>query len=158
MRTHTWISRTWLRLRYRERDLSTGATFGVLIAVFTSQLILAGLQDWQPVETVFGAVIGLLGVFAGVRWIGGYRPSRTARHMLYYCESLTVVAAIFGDVVINRQFIKFGDFPGWFAAVGTVGALTVSLSLLTRQINERRSSQARQVSAWIEELLLNRKP
>jgi hypothetical protein len=69
-----------------------------------------------------------------------------------------VFAAIAGDVATNRRFINFGDLPGWFAAIGTVGALAVSLSLLARQIDERRTSQARQVSAWIEDLLLDRQP
>ena len=55
----------------------------------------------------------------------------------------------------------WGDVPTWAAAVGTIGAFTVSLALLARQIAdrrretvERRTSQARLVSAWISELRL----
>ena len=53
--------------------------------------------------------------------------------------------------------VQFGTFPEWFAAVGTVGALAVSLWLLKQQHDDRqderrekRSSQARQVSIWVD--------
>lgn len=44
--------------------------------------------------------------------------------------------------------IGLGDAPAWLAAVGTVGALLVSLSLLRRAADDRRREQARLVSAW----------
>jgi hypothetical protein len=53
--------------------------------------------------------------------------------------------------------VHFGTFPEWFAAVGTVGALGVSLWLVKQQHDDRqderrekRSSQARQVSIWVD--------
>jgi hypothetical protein len=156
MRTYIRTLRTWLR--HGERDFPTGAMFGVFSIVSIMQFIVAGQQDWQPVETALGAVVGLVSVFVGARWVSGYQPSRIVRYKRYCCGTVAVLAATVGDIVTNRRFIKFGDLPGWFAAVGTVGALTVSLSLLTRQVNERRSSQARQASAWIEDLLLDRQP
>jgi hypothetical protein len=53
--------------------------------------------------------------------------------------------------------LQLGTFPDWFAAVGTVGALFVSLLLLKQQRDDRqqerieaRSGQARQVSIWAD--------
>lgn len=158
MRIRSWTQRTWLKYRYRERELSAGATFAALTAVSCAQGILSGMQIWQPLETVFAAVTGLAGLLAAVLWISGYPLSRMARYALYFCGIVTVVVTIVGDITINRASIKFGELPAWFAAVGTVGALTVSLSLLTRQASERRSAQAYLVSSWTENLLLNRQP
>ena len=53
--------------------------------------------------------------------------------------------------------IQLGTLPEWFAAVGTVGALFVSLWLLKEQRDDRqadkeekRAAQARQVSIWAD--------
>lgn len=46
--------------------------------------------------------------------------------------------------------MDFGTVPDWFAAVGTVGALFVSLVLLREDRRLRSSEQAGQVSAWAE--------
>lgn len=158
MRTPGWTRRAWIKLKYRERHRSLGALFGFLAALFCAQALLAGLQTWQPWETTFAAVIGLVGLYAAVLWIGGHQLSRMAQYALYCCGCAAVIAAVIGDVIINRKSLKFGELPAWFAAVGTVGTLAVSLSLLIRQANERRSAQARLVSAWTEELLLDRQP
>jgi hypothetical protein len=158
VRIRSWTQRTWLKYRYRERELSAGATFAALTAASCAQEIFAGMQTWQPLETAFAAVIGLAGLLAAVLWVSGYPLTRMARYALYFCGSVMAVVATVGDITINRASIKFGELPAWFAAVGTVGALTVSLSLLTRQASERRSAQAHLISSWTESLLLNRQP
>jgi len=60
---------------------------------------------------------------------------------------------------------NFGDVPSWVGAIGTVGALGVSLALIYLQGKDRRkdrmeqlASQARLVSAWTEEPLIDVKP
>ena len=158
VRTLSWTRHAWLKLRYRERHRSVGAAFAFLAAVSCAQLIFAGLQTWQRLEITFAAVICLVGLCAAVLWIRGSQLSIMAQHVLYACGGTAVVAAVINDVVVNRKALKFGELPAWFAAIGTVGTLAVSLSLLIRQADERRSEQARLVSAWTEELLLERKP
>jgi hypothetical protein len=61
--------------------------------------------------------------------------------------------------------VRLGDLPGWFAAIGTVGAFGISLWLLAQQMRdrrvqsaERRAAQARLVAAWEEDLDLEAKP
>ncbi len=58
---------------------------------------------------------------------------------------------------MSAMTVRFGDLPSWFAAVGTVGALGVSLWLLRQQIQDRRvqsadrrAAQARLVAGWAE--------
>ena len=46
--------------------------------------------------------------------------------------------------------IAWGDAPGWFAAVGTVGALGISLYLIWNERNLRVNQQARRVAVWAE--------
>jgi hypothetical protein len=52
--------------------------------------------------------------------------------------------------------MNLGDVPSWFAAIGTVGALAVSLLLLRMTLNDRkaerndrRMAQAHLVAAWL---------
>lgn len=158
MRALSWTRHAWLKFRHYERQRTVGAVFAFLAAASCAQAILAGIQTWQPLETKFAAGIGLAGLYAAVLWIGGRRLSKMVHYTLYACGSTVVVAAAIVDVVVNRKSLKFGELPAWFAAVGTVGTLAVSLSLLTRQANERRSAQARLVSAWTEDFLLDRRP
>jgi hypothetical protein len=65
---------------------------------------------------------------------------------------LTIHVASIGSIRL-----QLGAFPDWFAAIGTVGALFVSLLLLKQQRDDRqlereeaKSSQARQVSIWAQ--------
>ncbi|MGY1773486.1 hypothetical protein [Blastococcus sp. SYSU D00813] len=44
--------------------------------------------------------------------------------------------------------MDWGDVPGWFSAVGTVGALAVALTIFRQSVSDRRQEQARKVSAW----------
>ena len=64
-------------------------------------------------------------------------------------------------MLIPPEIVRFqlGTLPEWFAAIGTVGALSVSLYLLKQQRDDRqqeraeaRSAQARQVSIWAEDV------
>jgi hypothetical protein len=46
--------------------------------------------------------------------------------------------------------ISWGDVPDWFAAVGTVGALSVSLYLIWNERSLRINQQARRIAVWTE--------
>lgn len=46
--------------------------------------------------------------------------------------------------------ISWGDVPDWFAAIGTVGALSVSLYLIWNERSLRINQQARRVAVWAE--------
>jgi hypothetical protein len=48
--------------------------------------------------------------------------------------------------------VEVGTVADWIAAVGTVGALIVALSLLWREQRDRRTAQARLVSTWVSEV------
>lgn len=68
-----------------------------------------------------------------------------------------LVMVIGAAVLLGSIQVQLGTFPEWFAAVGTVGALGVSLWLLKQQHDDRqddrrekRSAQARQVSIWVD--------
>jgi len=65
----------------------------------------------------------------------------------------------------NLRLVQFGDVSSWVAAIGTAGAFGVSLALIYQQGKDRRkdrmeqlAAQARLVSAWTEEPLIDAKP
>ena len=47
--------------------------------------------------------------------------------------------------------VQWGDVPTWLAAVGTVGAFIFTGVLLRRERQDRISSQAKLVAAWMAE-------
>jgi hypothetical protein len=44
--------------------------------------------------------------------------------------------------------VDWGNAPAWVAAVGTVGTLAFTLTLVRRELRERRAEQARLVNSW----------
>jgi hypothetical protein len=67
--------------------------------------------------------------------------------------------------IIQTMSVDLGDLPAWMGAVGTVGALAVSLWLIRQQMKdrrlqnaERRAAQAHLVAGWMEYLDLEARP